>query len=280
MKCPEYVSPDFIKLVLSEDIGRGDITTSLIENSGRKGSAVIKAKEDQIICGVDLGAHIFGAIDSSIKVKINVSDGDEISAGTVIMTVSGSSGSILKAERTVLNFLQRLSGIATLTSKYVKQIDRKSKTKITDTRKTTPGWRTLEKYAVRIGGGSNHRFGLDDGIMIKDNHIAMAGSIDKAVRSVRSKAHHLLKIEVETSNLTEVKEALKSKADVIMLDNMSVDMMSKAIELISGKAVVEISGGVTLEKINELSKLGADFISVGAITHSAVAKDINLTLKI
>jgi len=280
MKCPEYVSPDFIKLVLSEDIGRGDITTSLIENSGRNGNAVIKAKEDLVLCGVDLAVYIFKFIDDSLKVKVDIQDGAKISAGTVIMSVSGNSGSILKAERTVLNFLQRLSGIATLTSKYVKEVDKKSKTKITDTRKTTPGWRTLEKYAVRIGGGSNHRFGLDDGIMIKDNHIAMAGSIDKAVRSVRSKAHHLLKIEVETSNLTEVKEALKSKADVIMLDNMSVDMMSKAIELIDKKAIIEISGGVTLEKINELSKLGADFISVGAITHSAVAKDINLTLKI
>jgi len=225
MKCPEYVSPDFIKLVLSEDIGRGDITTSLIENSGRNGNAVIKAKEDLVLCGVDLAVYIFKFIDDSLKVKVDIQDGAKISAGTVIMSVSGNSGSILKAERTVLNFLQRLSGIATLTSKYVKEVDKKSKTKITDTRKTTPGWRTLEKYAVRIGGGSNHRFGLDDGIMIKDNHIAMAGSIDKAVRSVRSKAHHLLKIEVETSNLTEVKEALKSKADVIMLDNMSVDMI-------------------------------------------------------
>jgi len=280
MKCPEYVSPDFIKLVINEDIGRGDITTSLVENSGGNGNAVIKAKEDLVLCGVDLAAYIFKFIDDSLKVKVDIYDGAKISAGTVIMSVSGNSGSILKAERTVLNFLQRLSGIATLTSKYVNEVDKKSKTKITDTRKTTPGWRTLEKYAVRTGGGSNHRFGLDDGIMIKDNHIAMAGSIEKAVRSVRAKAHHLLKIEVETSNLSEVKEALKSGADVIMLDNMSVDMMSKAIELINKKAVVEISGGVTLERIKALSKLGADFISVGAITHSAVAKDINLTLKI
>jgi nicotinate-nucleotide pyrophosphorylase (carboxylating) len=280
MKCPEYVLPDFIKLVINEDIGRGDITTSLVENSGGNGNAVIKAKEDLVLCGVDLAAYIFKFIDDSLKVKVDIQDGAKISAGTVIMSVSGNSGSILKAERTVLNFLQRLSGITTLTSKYVNEVDKKSKTKITDTRKTTPGWRTLEKYAVRTGGGSNHRFGLDDGIMIKDNHIAMAGSIEKAVRSVRAKAHHLLKIEVETSNLSEVKEALKSGADVIMLDNMSVDMMSKAIELINKKAVVEISGGVTLERIKALSKLGADFISVGAITHSAVAKDINLTLKI
>ena len=196
------------------------------------------------------------------------------------MNISGNAASILKGERTALNLLQRLSGIASLTAEYVKEIDKYSQTKIADTRKTTPGLRTLEKYAVRTGGGSNHRFGLDDGVMIKDNHIVLAGSITQAVENVRSKIHHLLKIEVETTNLDEVKEALAARADVIMLDNMDYDMMAEAIETIGDCAKIEISGGVTLEKINELSKLGADFISVGALTHSAVAKDINLTLEI
>jgi len=280
MKCPEFVTPDFVELALKEDIGRGDITTSLIKDSSKKGSAVIKAKEELVLCGIELAAYIFEFVDESLKIKIKRRDGEKIKPGTEIMTVSGSCASILKSERVVLNFLQRLSGIATLTSKYVEKIDQASNTKVTDTRKTTPGWRTLEKYAVRTGGGSNHRFGLDDGIMIKDNHIAMAGSIKDAVRSVREKAHHLLKIEVETTNLKEVAEALDASADVIMLDNMDIETMKKAIKIIGNQAVTEISGGITLEKIGTLSKLGADFISTGAITHSATAKDINLTLKI
>ena len=180
----------------------------------------------------------------------------------------------------MLNFLQRLSGISTLTKKYVDLIDKNSKTKIVDTRKTTPGWRTLEKYAVTVGGANNHRFGLDDGIMIKDNHIEMAGGITKAVNLVRSKVHHLLKIEVETTNLEEVKEALEAKADVIMLDNMDNELVKQALEIISNRAISEVSGGITTKRISELSKLNPDFISVGALTHSATAVDINLTLKL
>jgi len=280
MKCPEYLSKDFIKYVLDEDIGRGDVTTSFMEKNDKSGVAVIKAKEQLVLCGVDVASYVFEFIDESLKIEKHAADGEKLEAGSEIITVSGSSGSILKGERTALNFLQRLSGIATLTAQYVEKIDKSSKTRIVDTRKTTPGWRTLEKYAVRIGGGRNHRFGLDDGIMIKDNHIALAGSIEKAVLSIRSKAHHLLKIEVETTCLEEVKEALVAGADVIMLDNMLPDVMMEAIRIIDKKALVEISGGVTLEKIETLSRLGADFISVGALTHSATAKDINLTLKI
>jgi nicotinate-nucleotide pyrophosphorylase (carboxylating) len=280
MSCPEYLSKEFIKYVLDEDIGRGDVTTSLIENNDKPGVAVIKAKEELVLCGVDVAAYVFEFIDENLKIEKYAADGERLEAGTRIMTVTGSSGSILKAERTALNFLQRLSGISTTTAQYVEKIDKNSKTAIVDTRKTIPGLRTLEKYAVRTGGAKNHRFGLDDGIMIKDNHIALAGSIEKAVNSIRSKAHHLLKIEVETTCLEEVKEALAAGADVIMLDNMSPDLMRQSIEIIGKNALVEISGGVTLEKIEILSGLGADFISVGAITHSAVAKDINLTLKI
>lgn len=280
MKCPDYVSSDFVNMVLKEDIGRGDITTRLIFSSKKDGRASVKAKEKLVLCGVELAEYVFNFIDESLKITVNASDGEIIEEGTEIFSVSGDPVSILKGERTVLNFLQRLSGIATLTSKYVEKIDKNSKTKIVDTRKTTPGWRTLEKYAVRTGGASNHRFGLDDGIMIKDNHITMAGSITEAVKCVRKGAHHLMKIEVETTCLDEVAEALASKVDVIMLDNMPVKEMKKAVGIINRKAVVEISGGVTLEKIHSLSLIGADLISVGALTHSATAKDINLTLEI
>ena len=280
MRCPDYATEEFVSRIISEDLGRGDITTNFVTNEERNGRAFIKAKSDLVLCGVDLAAYVFKFIDEDLEVELLARDGEKLCAGEKIMNISGNAASILKGERTALNLLQRLSGIASLTAEYVKEIDKYSQTKIADTRKTTPGLRTLEKYAVRTGGGSNHRFGLDDGVMIKDNHIVLAGSITQAVENVRSKIHHLLKIEVETTNLDEVKEALAARADVIMLDNMDYDMMAEAIETIGENAKIEMSGGVTLEKINELSKLGADFISVGALTHSAVAKDINLTLEI
>ena len=280
MRCPDYATEEFISRIISEDIGRGDITTNFVTNEVRNGRAFIKAKSDLVLCGIDLAAYVFKFIDEDLEVELLAEDGEKLCAGEKIMNISGNAASILKGERTALNLLQRLSGIASLTAEYVKEIDKYSETKIADTRKTTPGLRTLEKYAVRTGGGSNHRFGLDDGVMIKDNHIVLAGSITQAVENVRSRIHHLLKIEVETTNLDEVEEALAAKADVIMLDNMDYDMMAEAIEIIGDSAKIEISGGVTLERINELSKLGADFISVGALTHSAVAKDINLTLEI
>ena len=280
MRCPDYATEEFVSRIISEDLGRGDITTNFVTNEERNGRAFIKAKSDLVLCGIDLAAYVFKFIDEDLEVELLARDGEKLCAGEKIMNISGNAASILKGERTALNLLQRLSGIASLTAEYVKEIDKYSQTKIADTRKTTPGLRTLEKYAVRTGGGSNHRFGLDDGVMIKDNHIVLAGSITQAVENVRSKIHHLLKIEVETTNLDEVKEALAARADVIMLDNMDYDMMAEAIETIGENAKIEISGGVTLEKINELSKLGADFISVGALTHSAVAKDINLTLEI
>ena len=280
MRCPDYATEEFVARIISEDLGRGDVTTNFVTNEVRNGRAFIKAKSDLVLCGVDLAAYVFKFIDEDLEIEFLAEDGEKLCAGEKIMNISGNAASILNGERTALNLLQRLSGIASLTAEYVKEIDKYSETKIADTRKTTPGLRTLEKYAVRTGGGSNHRFGLDDGVMIKDNHIVLAGSITQAVENVRGSIHHLLKIEVETTNIDEVKEALAAKADVIMLDNMDTEMMTEAIEIIGDRAKIEISGGVTLERINELSKLGADFISVGALTHSAVAKDINLTLEI
>ena len=198
----------------------------------------------------------------------------------IIAVLEGNLRGILTGERIALNFLQKLSGITSMTKAFVQMIDQESNTSIVDTRKTTPGWRLLEKYAVSVGGGVNHRFGLDDGILIKDNHIKAAGSVSKAIETMREKAHHLLKIEVETSNLDQVKEAVNSKADIIMLDNMSDEQISEAIQLINKKALVEVSGNIDVERVKELSKMDVDFISVGAITHSAVAKDINMTLEI
>lgn len=278
MTIPAYASAELIKLALAEDIGRGDITTRATIAATSRGTAVIRAKEPLILCGVELIGYIYGLIDPTVKVTKACKDGAALKKGEAVATVTGPCRAILTGERTVLNFLQRLSGVATETRRYVAALDKKSKTRIVDTRKTTPGWRTLEKYAVRVGGGTNHRFALDDGILIKDNHIAAAGSIAAAVKKARAAAHHLVRVEVETATLAEVKEAIAAKADIIMLDNMDEKTIQKAIVLIGGRAVTELSGGVTLEKIPALSRLGADLISVGALTHSAPAVDINLTL--
>ncbi|HOW51817.1 MAG TPA: carboxylating nicotinate-nucleotide diphosphorylase [bacterium] len=278
MHLPSYATAELITLALNEDIGRGDITTRATIAAASRGTAVIKAKEPLILCGVELIGYIYGLIDPAVKIVSARKDGESLKKGDIVATVTGSCRALLTGERTVLNFLQRLSGVATLTQRYVAALDKRSKTKIVDTRKTTPGWRTLEKYAVRVGGGSNHRFALDDGVLIKDNHIVAAGSIAAAVKKARAAAHHLVRVEVETATLAEVKEALAAKADIIMLDNMDEKMIQKAIALINGRAVTELSGGVTIEKIPSLSRLGADLISVGALTHSAPAVDINLTL--
>lgn len=278
MHLPAYATAELITLALAEDIGRGDITTRATIAAGARGKAVIKAKEPLVLCGGELIGYIYHRIDPAVRVVSARADGDELKKGDIIATVTGPSRALLTGERTVLNFLQRLSGVATVTRRYVTALDKKSKTKIVDTRKTTPGWRTFEKYAVRVGGGSNHRFALDDGILIKDNHIAAAGSIAAAVKKARGAAHHLVRVEVETATLAEVKEALAAKADIIMLDNMDEATVRKAIALIGGRAVTELSGGVTLERIPALSRLGADLISVGALTHSAPSVDINMTL--
>lgn len=279
MMRPAYIDEDFIGFVLKEDIGRGDITTLSIAGGKRKTSGVFMAKENLVVCGMDLIPYIYSRLDNNMKLSYARSDGESIIQTDIMAVIEGNIGSLLTGERTVLNFIQRLSGIASITKEYVGQIKKGSKTKITDTRKTTPGWRGLEKYAVRTGGGVNHRFGLDDGILIKDNHIKVAGSIKKAVDLVRKSAHHLLRIEVETTNMDEVREALHAGVDVIMLDNMDNEMVEKALIIINDKALIEVSGGVTIERIADLSAMNVDFISVGAITHSATAKDINLTLE-
>jgi nicotinate-nucleotide pyrophosphorylase (carboxylating) len=267
-----------IQAALSEDIGTGDITTQATVSSKKKGRAVAIAKDDFVIAGIDVFAETFRCLDKNIKVKKLMNDGCRVKKGGVIAEVSGSLSNILKAERVSLNLFQRMSGIATLTAKYVEAV-RGTKVKILDTRKTVPGLRVLDKMAVLIGGGCNHRIGLYDGVLIKDNHIEAAGGITAAVKAQRKNLPHSMKIEVETKNISEVKEALKSGVDIIMLDNMSVPAMKKAVDFVAGRVLIEASGNVSLQNVAAIAAIGVDFISVGELTHSVRAADISLKIK-
>lgn len=267
-----------IERALAEDIGPGDVTTEATVPADLTSKAEMLAKQDLVLAGIDVSREVFHSLNPDIQLTPLAKDGDRIKLGTVIARLSGSTRALLMGERVALNLLQHMSGIATQTATYVEKI-KGLKAVVLDTRKTHPGLRQLEKYAVRMGGGKNHRFGLYDGILIKDNHITAAGSITKAIEGVRKKAHHLLKIEVETKTLVEVREALAAKADVIMLDNMQVAMMREAIALISHQALVEASGNVTLETIRAIAETGVDFISCGSLTHSAPAADISMKIK-
>jgi len=267
-----------INLALKEDIGSGDVTTNLIVPDFQKGIAEIFVKEDGVIAGLNVANEIFKRLNNKITFRKFVKEGDKVSKGTKIAEVKGSLRTLLTGERTALNFLQRMSGIATFTAKFVAQLEGLN-TKILDTRKTVPCLRMLDKYSVKIGGGTNHRFGLYDMVLIKDNHIKAAGSITRAVQLIRKKLKKKMKIEVETANLDEVKEALSNKVDIIMLDNMSVEMMEQAVKLIGGKAKVEASGNVTLENVRKIALTGVDFISVGALTHSVKALDISMKIQ-
>lgn len=267
----------FIAEALREDIGPGDITTEALIQKGLKGRAEIIAKEWLILAGIDAAREVFKQVDPDTSFTAGHADGSELLPDTVIATISGELASLLTAERLALNLMQRLSGVATLTREYVNMIN-DTIAGIVDTRKTTPGLRALEKYAVRVGGGKNHRFGLFDGILIKDNHIAAVGNIKEAVRRAREKAPHTLKIEVETEGIEQVREALAAGADIIMLDNMDINTMRDAIKLIDGKALIEASGGINLKNVRQVAETGVDFISVGAITHSARAMDISMEI--
>lgn len=271
------IRPIIIK-ALEEDIGHGDITTSAIIRDSLEAKGLIIAKEDFVLAGIGVASECFKTLDPEIIFKERFGDGNKVKARKVIAEVKGNAQTILMAERVALNFLQRLSGIATLTSKYVEKI-KGTKAKIVDTRKTTPGLRVLEKYAVRMGGGFNHRFGLYDAVLIKDNHIELSGSIKKAVENVKGKTSHTTRIEVEARSLKEVKDALQSGVDIIMLDNMDLETTRKAVKLIKGKALIEASGNINLDNVREMAKTGVDLISIGAITHSAPAVDISLEIK-
>ncbi|RMA96166.1 carboxylating nicotinate-nucleotide diphosphorylase [Hydrogenothermus marinus] len=257
-----------------EDIGYKDITTDSL-TVDKQIKAKIIAKEDGIFAGGIFAKEVFLMVDNTLEINILKKEGQEIKKGETLIEIKGSGKSILKGERLSLNILQRLSGIATKTREFVKALEG-TKTKLLDTRKTTPGFRAFEKYAVKIGGGYNHRFALYDMVMIKDNHISLVGSIKEAVNQIKRNVSPMVKIEVETSNLEQVKEALESDVDIIMLDNMSLKEMKDAVKLINGKALTEASGNITLENIKQVAQTGVDFISTGATIHSSKWLDISL----
>lgn len=266
---------NIIKNALEEDLAWGDITTQSTIPDGSYSNARLIAKEAGILCGLDVFERVMKTVDNTILVQKHFKDGDRIDKGDILATIQGSSKSILSAERVALNLLQRMSGISSATSAIVAKVAT-TKTKIADTRKTTPGLRMLEKYAVRIGGGSNHRYNLADGVLIKDNHIKAAGTITNAVNAARAYIPHTVKIEVETESLEQVQEALSCGADIIMLDNMDNTTMKKAVQLIAGRALTEASGNMGEKDLLEVAQTGVDIISIGALTHTVKAMDISL----
>lgn len=266
-----------IDLALEEDIGSGDITTENLVDPMAKGQGLIVAKEDLVVAGLDLARRVFQRIDAHMELNSAYTDGDSVHRSDTVAEISGRLATLLTGERVALNFLQRLSGIATLTRGYVARLAGKQ-VKLLDTRKTTPGWRQLEKWAVRVGGGTNHRMGLYDAILIKDNHIAAAGSISEAVKRVRTKVPSGTTIEVETVDLDQVREAMGAGAHIIMLDNMSTEDIIAAVSMVGGRSKLEASGGVTQERLAELADTGIDYISSGALTHSARAVDLSMRI--
>ncbi len=274
-----------IKNALEEDMPYGDITTDLIissvhgsKNPVNNARAEFIVKEDGVIAGLDVAARVFELLDGEVLFTRLAKDGSYVQKGTVIAEITGHTATLLKGERTALNILQRMSGIATKTREFCKRVEGTG-VQVADTRKTTPGMRMLEKYAVRMGGGSNHRYSLSDGVLIKDNHIKAAGSIKEAVKRVRKSIPHTIKIEVETETLEQVKEALEAGADIIMLDNMDIETMKKAVDITGGKAVIEASGNMSLEKVYDVALTGVNIISVGSLTHSVKALDISMKIK-
>ena len=267
-----------ITIALKEDISSGDITTDNLIDPDLDGKGVIIAKEPFVIAGLDVAGQVFKHLNANVRFIPLYRDGDFVKQGDTIATVEGNLRALLSGERTALNFLQRLSGIATCVRSYVDELKNK-RVRLVDTRKTTPGWRVLEKYAVKVGGAHNHRMGLYDGVLIKDNHIAACGGIHQAIDRIRTRVSHLVKIEVEVSTLDQVKDALKAGAEVIMLDNMSIGQIKEAVAFINKKALVEVSGNVTKSGLNSLADAGVDIISVGALTHSAGCVDMSMRIE-
>lgn len=261
---------------LAEDVGEGDVTTDATVDAAATGTADLVVKEDGVVCGLDVAQAVFRAVDPELRFERLVDEGAVVAAGTAVVRVIGPERAILTGERTALNFLARLSGVATLTRRYVDAVEGTGAA-ILDTRKTTPGLRALEKHAVACGGGRNHRFGLDDGVLVKDNHLRAAGSVANAVERLRVAAS--LPIEVECDTLVQVEEALAAGADAILLDNMTPDLLRDAVALVDGRARLEASGGVTLENVRAVAETGVDEISIGALTHSARSLDVSLELR-
>jgi nicotinate-nucleotide pyrophosphorylase (carboxylating) len=266
---------EIIQRALAEDVGSGDFSSNAVVSQETPGRAVILAKEEGILAGLPVAEWTFRKLDGNLESRPRKCDGDRIRPQEVVAELRGRLLAILSGERVALNFLQRLSGIATATARFVEAVNGWP-VKVLDTRKTAPGLRILDKYAVRMGGGWNHRYGLYDAVLLKDNHIQVSGSVGEAVRRARLVVSPMARIEVEVRNLVEVREALEAGAHILLLDNMSVSEMKQAVELINGRAMVEASGGVTLDRVREVASTGVDFISVGAITHSAKALDLSL----
>lgn len=274
----KIITDPIIKNALEEDLGWGDVTTdsTIPAESNIKGNFIAKA--EGVVCGIDICRRVFEIVDGSIEFQAFVSDGQQVSKGDILATINGNARSILKGERTALNFFQRMSGIATMTNRFVREVSG-SKARIVDTRKTVPGLRVLDKYSIRVGGGYNHRFNLSDMVLIKDNHIKAAGGITPAVEAARRSLSHSVKIEVEVESIKELMEAIDARADIIMLDNMSLEMMCEAVSIAGGKALLEASGNMSLEgerSVKAVAKTGVDIISVGALTNSVEALDISL----
>jgi nicotinate-nucleotide pyrophosphorylase (carboxylating) len=277
----DFLLLPYVESALREDLRSGDITTQALIEPTQRGKAQMNFRVDGVVCGLKLARLAFQTLGSSTNVEMLATDGDKVllERGTTVLTVEAKASAILSAERVALNFVQRLSAIATLTAQYV-ALTEGTKAKIADTRKTTPGLRMLEKYAVRCGGGSNHRYALDDMILIKDNHIALCGGIDKAVEKARSYIGHSVKIEVECDTLEQVEEAVKARADIILLDNMGPDILREAVGIIDGRSVAEASGGVNLDTVRAIAQSGVDLISVGALTHGVKSLDVGLDITI
>ena len=277
MLLPQFAVDDVIKTALAEDINYIDTTTDLMIPEESRSAAHFLAKAEGVLCGIDAALRVFTLLDPTFRAAVFKRDGDRVRPGDVIAEVEGSTRFLLKGERTALNLLQHLSGVATATDRCV-QIVKRTRASIADTRKTLPGLRSLQKYAVTVGGGRNHRFNLSDGAMLKGNHIDAAGGITAAVKAIRTRLGHMVKLEVETRNLAEVKEALEAGADVIMLDNMDCPAMAEAVRLVDGRALLEASGGITDATLRAVAETGVDIISVGALTHSVRALDISMKI--
>ena len=264
-----------IRMALQEDITSEDVSTNAVMPTATKGTVDLIAKEDGVIAGLDIYARVFTILDEKTEIDFHCKDGDEVKKGELMATVTGDIRVLLSGERVALNYLQRMSGIATYTRQVAKLLEG-SKVTLLDTRKTTPNCRVFEKYAVRVGGGCNHRYNLSDGVLLKDNHIGAAGSVTKAIQMAKAYAPFVRKIEIEVETLEQVKEAVEAGADIIMLDNMTPEVMKQAVELIDGRAQTECSGNITEENIQKIREIGVDFVSSGALTHSAPILDISM----
>ncbi len=275
---PAPLLDEWLRAALREDVGTGDVTSEMLIPPGLRGKAVLQAKESLVVAGLDVALRAFTLLSGEIRCPARVEDGRKVAPGTVLAHLEGPVRPLLGAERVALNILQHLSGVATLTRKFVEAVEGTG-AKILDTRKTLPGMRSLEKYAVRVGGGVNHRSSLSEGILVKENHLAACGGVSEAVKAIRRNAPHTLRVEVEASTMEEVEEAVAAGVEVILLDNMSIATIREAVKRVHGAARLEVSGGVRLENVREMAETGVDAISVGRLTHSAPGVDISMLLE-